>query len=58
MWLFFSVIMCTAYHAVQHSLRAAPQLEDSLRTLHDLARTDIVVRGPQVVRSVSARVTL
>ena len=50
MWLFFALVMCTAYQAVLRSLRAAPQLQDSLKTLEDLAQTDIVVRGPEVVR--------
>lgn len=55
MWLFFALVMCTAYQAVLHSLRATPQLQDSLKTLEDLAQTDIVVRGPEVVRPLQSK---
>ncbi|XP_052132264.1 uncharacterized protein LOC127751959 [Frankliniella occidentalis] len=48
MWLFFSLVMSTAYQAVQHSLRTAPQIVDSLRDLEVLAHSDVIINGPQV----------
>lgn len=49
MWLFFALVMSTAYHAGQQSLRAAPQLQDTLRSLEDLAQSDVPLHGPETV---------
>ncbi|KAK3907943.1 Glutamate receptor 2 [Frankliniella fusca] len=48
MWLFFSLVMTTAYQAVLHGLRTAPQLVDALRDTEELARSDVAINGPAV----------